>query len=80
MKNRLGRSNTKLFFFAGFEYLNQKYSPETLDSWVPTLAERAGDFSVSSLNSQLCGARPDGLLNPISTQAMCYAENYRSGG
>lgn len=77
---RFGRDNNRLFFFVGFEYLNQKYSPETLDSWVPTLAERAGDFSVASLNAQLCGARPDGLLNPNATQAMCYAENYLANG
>ncbi len=77
---RFGRSNNKLFFFFGFEYLNQKYSPTTLDSWVPTLAERSGDFSVANLNAQLCGARPDGLLNPNAIQPMCYAENYLANG
>jgi hypothetical protein len=77
---RFSRSNDKLFFFAGFEVLNQRYSPETLGSWVPTLAERAGDFSVANLNAQLCGMRPDGLLNPNSNQPMCYAENYLATG
>ena len=77
---RFGRNNNKLFFFFGFEYLNQKFSPTTLDSWVPTLAERAGDFSVANLNAQLCGARPDGLLNPNAIQPMCYAENYLANG
>jgi Carboxypeptidase regulatory-like domain/TonB-dependent Receptor Plug Domain len=77
---RFGRNNDKLFFFFGFEYLNQKFSPTTLDSWVPTLAERSGDFSVSNLNAQLCGARPDGLLNPNAIQPMCYAENYLANG
>jgi len=70
----------KLFFFAGFEYLSQLYSPQTLGSWVPTLAERTGDFSVASLNSQLCGARPDGLANPNAVQPMCQAENYLANG
>jgi hypothetical protein len=77
---RFGRHSDKLFFFFGFEVLNQKYSPETLDSWVPTLAERSGDFSVANLNAQLCGGRPDGLTNPNSAQPMCYAENYLSSG
>jgi hypothetical protein len=77
---RFGRQNKKLFFFFGFEVLNQKYSPETLGAWVPTLAERQGDFSVANLNAQLCGARPDGLVNPNSIQPMCYAENYYTNG
>ncbi len=77
---RFGRDNNKLFFFFGFEYLRQRFSPTTLDSWVPTLAERSGDFSVGNLNAQLCGARPDGLLNPNAIQPMCYAENYLSNG
>ena len=77
---RFGRNNNKLFFFFGFEYLNQRFSPTTLDSWVPTLAERSGDFSVANLNAQLCGGRPDGLLNPNAIQPMCYAENYLANG
>ena len=77
---RFGRHNDKLFFFAGFEYISQLYSPETLGSWVPTLAERAGDFSVASLNAQLCGARPDGAQNPNAIQALCNGENYLPNG
>jgi hypothetical protein len=77
---RFGKHNDKLFFFFGFEVLNQKFSPATLGSWVPTLAERSGDFSVTNLNAQLCGARPDGLQNPNSAQMMCYAENYYTSG
>ncbi|MGA7158737.1 MAG: carboxypeptidase regulatory-like domain-containing protein [Acidobacteriaceae bacterium] len=77
---RFTRHNDKLFFFFGFEVLNQKYSPETLGSWVPTMAERSGDFSVGNLNAQLCGGRPDGLLNPNASQPMCYAENYLPTG
>ena len=77
---RFGRNSDKLFFFVGFEVLNQKYSPETLGSWVPTLAERKGDFSVANLNAQLCGGRPDGRANLNSTHPMCYAENYLSNG
>ncbi len=77
---RFTRHNDKLFFFFGLEFYNQRFSPETLGSWVPTMAERSGDFSLANLNSELCGARPDGALNPNSSQAMCYAENYLSNG
>ena len=77
---RFGRHNDKLFFFVGFEYLNQLYSPQTLGSWVPTRAERSGDFSVASLNAQLCGARPDGAANPNAIQPLCNAENFLPTG
>jgi hypothetical protein len=77
---RFHKDNTKLFFFTGFEYYNQLYSPETLGAWVPTLAERNGDFSVASLNAQLCGARPDGKVNQNAIQPMCNGENYLPNG
>ena len=77
---RFTRNNNKLFFFAGLEFYNQKYSPETLGSWVPTLAERAGDFSVANLNAQLCGGRPDGMVNNNANKPMCNAENYLADG
>ena len=77
---RFDRHNNKLFFFFGFEVLNQRYSPETLGAWVPTMAERNGDFSVANLNAQLCGARPDGLVNTNSIKTMCNAENYLANG
>jgi hypothetical protein len=77
---RFHRDNSKLFFFAGYEYYNQLYSPETLGAWVPTMAQRGGDFSVASLNAQLCGGRPDGAVNPNAIQPMCYAENFLPNG
>jgi Carboxypeptidase regulatory-like domain/TonB-dependent Receptor Plug Domain len=77
---RFDRHNNKLFFFFGFEVLNQRYSPETLGAWVPTAAERNGNFSVANLNAELCGARPDGLVNPNSIKTMCFAENYLANG
>ena len=79
-RTRFGQHNDKLFFFAGFEYISQLYSPETLGAWVPTVAERKGDFSVASLNAQLCGARPDGAPNPNSIQPLCNGENYLPSG
>jgi Carboxypeptidase regulatory-like domain/TonB-dependent Receptor Plug Domain len=77
---RFTRHNDKLFFFFGFEVLNQRFSQETLGSWVPTMAERSGDFSVANLNAQLCGGRPDGMQNPNSIQSMCDAESYYTNG
>jgi len=77
---RLHRDTTKLFFFAGYEYYNQLFSPETLGSWVPTMAERAGDFSAASLDAQLCGARPDGGVNLNAIQPMCNSTNFLPNG
>ncbi|MGH9607052.1 MAG: carboxypeptidase regulatory-like domain-containing protein [Terracidiphilus sp.] len=77
---RFGPHNKKLFFFVGYEYYNQNYSPETLGSWVPTMSERQGDFSQQSLNTELCGARPDGKQNLNSVQPMCDTLNYQPNG
>lgn len=70
----------KLFFFLGYEYSNQLFSPATLGSWVPTMAERGGDFGLNSLNSQLCGTRPDGKANPNAILPMCQTENFLPDG
>ncbi len=77
---RFSRTNSKLFFFAGYENYNQLFSPSTLGSWVPTMAQRNGDFSVASLNAQLCGARPDGAVNQNAVKTMCNGENYLPDG
>jgi hypothetical protein len=74
------KNRNKLFFFLGYEYSNQSYSPETLGSWVPTQAERKGDFSLTSLNAQLCGGRPDGAANPNAILPMCQTENFLPNG
>lgn len=70
----------KLFFYVAYEHSNQLFSPGTLGSWVPTTAERRGDFGLSSLNSQLCGARPDGKANPNAILPMCQTENFLPNG
>jgi hypothetical protein len=77
---RFGPHNSKLFFFVGYEYYNQNFWSETLGSWVPTMSERKGDFSAQSLNSELCGARPDGKVNLDAVLPMCYAESYLPNG
>ncbi|MGD0547625.1 MAG: carboxypeptidase-like regulatory domain-containing protein, partial [Terracidiphilus sp.] len=72
------RNRDKLFFFAAFEYYNQSFeaNQQALTAWVPTMAERQGDFSPTSLDAELCGARPDGAINPNSIQTMCNTDNY----
>jgi hypothetical protein len=79
---QFNRNRDKLFFFAGFEYYNQSFeaNQQALTAWVPTMAERQGDFSPTSLDAQLCGARPDGQINPNAVQPMCYSNNYLSNG
>lgn len=72
----------KLFFFAGFEYFNQSFeaNQQALTAWVPTMAERGGDFSPASLDAELCGGRPDGKANPNAILPMCYAQNFLHNG
>ena len=74
------RSRDKLFFFVGYEYSNQLFSGGTLGSWVPTQAERVGQFDQTSLNAQLCGGRPDGKANPNAILPMCQTENFVPNG
>jgi Carboxypeptidase regulatory-like domain/TonB-dependent Receptor Plug Domain len=74
------RNRDKLFFVFSYEYRSQLYSPETLGSWVPTTGERQGKFDQNTLNSQLCGARPDGKVNPNSILPMCETENFLPSG
>ncbi|HEX4156352.1 MAG TPA: carboxypeptidase regulatory-like domain-containing protein [Acidobacteriaceae bacterium] len=78
--SNFNRNRDKLFFYVAYEYSNQLYSPETLGSWVPTLAERQGQFDLGSLNAQLCGARPDGKANPDAILPMCQTENFLPNG
>ncbi|HWE85231.1 MAG TPA: carboxypeptidase-like regulatory domain-containing protein [Terracidiphilus sp.] len=79
---KFNHNRDKLFFEAMFEYYNQQFeaNQQALTAWVPTLAERQGDFSPTSLDAQLCGGRPDGAANPNSIQPMCYSENYLPDG
>ncbi len=79
---QFNHNRDKLFFFAAFEYYNQSFeaNQEALTAWVPTMAERSGDFSPANLDAQLCGARPDGAANPNAIQPMCYSENYLPNG
>jgi hypothetical protein len=72
----------KLFFFAGYEYYHQVFeaNQEAISAWVPTSAERQGDFSAASLNSELCGSRPDGAANPNSILPMCYVDSFLPNG
>jgi hypothetical protein len=76
------RTNPKMFFFAGFEYFNQVFeaNQQAISTWVPTMAERQGDFSPASLDAELCGARPDGAANPNAIQPMCNSDNYLPDG
>jgi hypothetical protein len=76
------RGRNKMFFFAGFEYFDQSFeaNQQAISAWVPTMAERQGDFSPQSLDAELCGARPDGKANPNAIQSMCNTNNYLPTG
>jgi Carboxypeptidase regulatory-like domain/TonB-dependent Receptor Plug Domain len=79
---QFNRGRNKLFFFVGYEYDQQSFeaNQQAISSWVPTMAERQGDFSAASLDAELCGARPDGNQNPNAIQAMCNTNNYLPTG
>jgi hypothetical protein len=76
------RGRNRLFFFAGYEYDYQSFEAhqQAISAWVPTMAERQGDFSAASLDAELCGARPDGLQNPNAIQPMCNVDSYLPNG
>ena len=55
----VNRSHKKLFFWAGYEYMNQHPAAQALNMNVPTLAQRGGDFS----NADLTAAQLQGINN-----------------
>lgn len=58
-------THKKLLFFAGYEYYWQQLPGQTLQSWVPTLAMRNGDFSSTAAdNAALCST-------PKAPSSMC---------
>jgi hypothetical protein len=79
---QFNHNRDKLFFEAMYEYYNQSFeaNQQALSSWVPTMAEREGDYGPASLDAELCGARPDGAANPNAILPMCYAQNYMPDG
>jgi hypothetical protein len=79
---QFNRGRNKLFFFVGYEYDKQSFeaNQQAISSWVPTMAERQGDFSAASLDAELCGSRPDGNANPNAIQAMCNVNSYLPNG
>lgn len=74
------KNKDKAFFFFGYENYRQHFEGALVQTWVPTLAERAGDFSRASLDAQLCGPRPDGKPNPNANLMMCNTMNYLADG
>lgn len=79
---QFNRNRDKLFFFAGFEYYDQIFeaNQQAISAWVPTMAERQGDFSAASLDAELCGSRPDGAPNPNAIQPMCFVDSFLPNG
>ena len=57
----------KVFFFTGYEFYRQKLDTGRLESWVPTQAQRNGDFSntgsFANLGNSFVSAVPNNLVN-----------------
>jgi hypothetical protein len=61
------KNRDKVFFFTGYEYYRQRLDTGTLRSYVPTEAQRAGDFSntasYSGLGNSFVNTVPTNLVN-----------------
>jgi len=63
------KSRKKLFFWAGYEYMDQHPAATPINYNVPTLEQRAGDFSENMINGQpgLVGGSPTALLKQLQS-------------
>ncbi len=64
------RNRDKLFFWAGYEYMNQQPQGSVFEYFVPTKEMRAGNFSPAYLNSlpaAVASAYPNAVISPCST-------------
>ena len=61
------KSRKKLFFWAGYEYMNQHPAIAPIDYNVPTVEQRAGDFSETTVNGQpgMVGGNATPLLKAL---------------
>ena len=61
------KNRDKVFFFTGYEFYRQKLDTGRLESWVPTQAQRDGDFSntgsFANLGNSFVSAVPNNLVN-----------------
>ncbi len=61
------RNRDKVFFFTGYEFYRQKLDTGRLESWVPTAAQREGDFtntgSFATLGNTYVSTVPANLVN-----------------
>jgi len=61
------KNRDKVFFFTGYEYYRQRLDTGALRSYVPTEAQRAGDFSntgsYSGLGNSFVSTTPSNLVN-----------------
>ncbi len=63
------RSRTRVFFFAGLEFINERRPQSVINLTTPTALERSGDFSQTRN-----GASPALIRDPL-TGAVCNASN-----
>jgi hypothetical protein len=59
------KSRKKLFFWAGYEYMRQTPAVAPIDYNVPTLEQRAGDFTETTINGQ--PGQRGGVASPLLT-------------
>jgi len=67
------KSRKKLFFWAGYEYMNQHPAATPINYNVPTLEQRGGDFSENTINGQPGGSSSALLKQLQSVWQYAYA-------
>ena len=73
---KLFNGRDKLFFFAGYQFLESKSASANTTSHVPTAANLAGDFSVTApppgatITSGSCAQKTVQLLDPLTGEAL----------
>jgi len=70
------KSRKKLFFWAGYEYMDQHPAATPINYNVPTLEQRAGDFSETTINGQPGGSSSALLKQLQSVWQYAYAIPY----
>ena len=77
------KSRKKLFFWAGYEYMDQHPAASPLNFNVPTVEQRGGDFSNATINGQpgITAGQPSALYKGVDgAYAAAYAGVYNLPG
>jgi hypothetical protein len=77
----LNHGKQKVFFWAGYEYMNQHPAIAPIDYNVPTVEQKGGDFTETTINGQPgdTGGTNSALLNALNNSNYSYAYRIPNG-